>query len=110
MTISTAELVTPMLPQFCPTTNHYRCSDGRYLLVTVATLDSLATLRKTLGIVVPLAKSQLPRRAEIFLADADAVVLDADENPANGLTPLTVVEGCTDFAEALHHCGYELVT
>lgn len=106
--MATAELVGELLPQFCPTTNHYKCSDGTYLLVTVPSLDSVGTLTATLGITVPVAVSQLPVRADIFLSDEDATVLDADGDPANGLTPLATLDGITDHKEALSLLGYEL--
>lgn len=106
--MATAELVGERLPQFCPTTNHYRCSDGLYLLVTVPSLDSVGTLTATLGITVPVATSQLPLRTDVFLSDENALVLDGDGDPANGLTPVASLDGVTDHNEALSLLGYEV--
>lgn len=103
--MATAELISEFLPQFCPKTNHYRCTDGDatwYLLITVASAESLGTL---LGI--PADALQLPTTAEVFLSDENAVVLDADFNPANGLTPLSRINDCTSHEQALSLMGYE---
>jgi hypothetical protein len=49
-----------------------------------------------------------PTHADVFLSDADANVLDADGDPANGMTPLRRVPDCDDFATALRTVGYVL--
>ena len=101
----TAELISEFLPQFCPKTNHYRCTDGDtnwYLLITVASAESLATL-----INVPVSQLHLPKTVDVFLADENAVVLDADFDPANGLTPLCRIDDCTSHEQALSLMGYE---
>jgi len=103
----TATLVQEGLPQFCPTTNFYQCSDGRYLLVTIPSVGANALLNQ-FGVVVPIAKSHLPDRADVFLADEHAVVLDADGDPSNGMTPLAQFEHPAGFAEVLAELGYEL--
>lgn len=105
--MATAELVARMLPQFCPTTNHYKCSDGKYLLVTKPTLDSVGTLMKTLGITVPVAASHLPPNVDVFLSNADAEVLDADGDPSNGLTPIASTAADSHEA-ALASLGYSI--
>ncbi|GAS94440.1 Gp21 [Mycolicibacterium canariasense] len=107
--METATLVGEQLSQFCPVTNHYECSDGKHLLVTIPRLDA-STVQEMLGVRVPIVKMHLPDKADVFLADADAVVLDADGDPANGMTPLVSVPGCESFADALAAAGYELVT
>lgn len=107
--MDTASLVGRALPQFCPVTNHYQCSDGRYLLITMPALDSMGTLAETLGIVVPVVKSHMPTTVDVFLADENAVVLDADGDPANGMTALAKIEDCHSFEQALALCGYTLV-
>ncbi|AER47679.1 minor tail protein [Mycobacterium phage Dori] len=104
-----ATLVAERLSQFCPVTNHYRCSDGRHLLITMPALDSMGTLAETLGIVVPVAKTHMPTTVDVFLADENAVVLDADGDPANGMTALAKIENCAGFEHALAHLGYTLV-
>lgn len=116
---ATATLLAENLPQFCPCTNHYQCSDGRFLLVTYPRLDVLGTLANLeimsgvlseLGLAdVPISISHQPPNTEVFLADADAVVLDADGDPSNGMTPLLVCDGPVTVAEALEQAGYELV-
>lgn len=101
----TAELIAEFLPQFCPKTNHYRCTDGDttwHLLITVASGESLGTL---LGI--PVNELHLPKTVDVFLADEDAVVLDADLDPANGLTPLYRINDCASHEHALSLMGYE---
>lgn len=107
--LGTAKLKAEGLSQFCPTTNFYECSDGKHLLVTVPTLDSPGTLAQTLGIVVPVAQSHMPKRVDVFLADSNATVLDADDNPANGMTPLFSYDDCESHDDALLRAGYELV-
>ncbi|AUV60807.1 minor tail protein [Mycobacterium phage Rem711] len=104
--METATLIAEALPQFCPTTNHYRCSDGKYLLITVPTLDPIGTLAETLGIVVPVAKSHLPTTVDVFLADERATVLDADGDPANGMTPLATFPAGASHEEVLALMGY----
>lgn len=108
----TAQLVSEFLPQFCPITNHYRCSDGDktwHLLITVPSLDSLGTLEETLGIVVPVAQSHLPRHVDVFLSDENGVVLDADMDPSNGMTPLGRLDGVATHDAALAAMGYQLI-
>ncbi|OHT56010.1 MULTISPECIES: DUF7572 family protein [Mycobacteroides] len=102
----TAELISEFLPQFCPITNHYRCTDGKttwYLLITVASAESLGN---RLGIPVNIL--HLPKAVDVFLSDENAVVLDADFDSANGLTPLCRINDCTSHDEALSLMGYEI--
>lgn len=108
-----ATLVGQALPQFCPTTNHYYCGDGPdgiFLLVTIPCLDSVGTIAEITGFDLPVREAHIPKRADVFLADADAVPIDADGDESNDLTPLLSVDGCDDFTEALAAAGYELVT
>ncbi|WP_419538940.1 DUF7572 family protein [Mycobacteroides abscessus] len=103
----TAELISEFLPQFCPKTNLYRCTDGDttwYLLITVASAESLGNL---LGI--PVNMLHLPQTVDVFLSDENAVVLDADSNPANGLTALCRIDGCSSHEAALSAMGYESI-
>ncbi|WP_234795681.1 hypothetical protein [Mycobacteroides chelonae] len=44
----------------------------------------------------------------MFLSDENAVVLDADFDSANGLTPLCRINDCTSHDEALSLMGYEI--
>lgn len=106
--MATATLVRERLSRFCPTTNHYACDDGQYLLVTIPTLDFVGTLEH-FGVDLPVSQVQLPKRADVFLADDEGVPIDADGDPANGMTPLLRVPDCDDFAAALKAAGYELV-
>jgi len=103
-----ARLVAESLPQFCPTTNHYQCDDGKWLLVTVHALDVAGTL-STLGVTVPIASCHLPKTVDVFLSDETATVLDADGNPANGMTPLAQFSDCATHSDALARLGYTLV-
>lgn len=104
--METATLVAANLPQFCPATHHYLLPDGRHVLVTVAAIDAPATL-SAFGIRVPIARSQLPKGATIFLCDEAATILDADGNPANGMTPLAHFD-VDNHEEALMALGYTL--
>ncbi len=100
-----AELIAEFLPQFCPKTNHYRCTDGDttwYLLITVVSAESFGNLLK-----IPVNLLHLPKTVDVFLSDENAVVLDADLDPANGLTPLCRIEDCTSHEQALSLMGYE---
>lgn len=105
--MKSATLVAANLTQFCPTTHHYLLSDGRHVLVTVASMDVPESL-EAFGIRVPISKVQLPAGADVFLSDAAATVLDADDNPANGMTPLEHFDVDTHEA-ALAALGYELI-
>lgn len=77
------------LTQFCPTTNLYECSDGRWLLISVVTMDVPETLG-TFGVRPAVSQMSVATNAAVFLSDEDANVLDADGDPANGMTPLQV--------------------
>jgi len=102
----TATLVAENLPQFCPTTNLYRCSDGRYLLVTVQTVDGADLFESATGVRIPVARSHVSAGAEVFLSDDAGVVLDADGDPSNGMTPIARVAGAASHETALQHLGY----
>lgn len=105
--MESATLVAQNLSQFCPVTNHYQCSDGRYLLVTVVSMNVPETLG-IFGVKVPIAKAHLPSGVDVFLSDENANVLDADGDPANGMTALATF--CADtHGEALAMLGYEEV-
>lgn len=109
--MKTATLVGHGLSQFCPTTNHYFCGDGPdgvFLLVTIARYDVPASIEACTGIRLPVSSVNFPTHADVFLSDADANVLDADGDPANGMTPLLRVPDCNDFAAALAEAGYQL--
>ncbi|OHU64134.1 hypothetical protein BKG85_11375 [Mycobacteroides chelonae] len=102
----TAELISEFLPQFCPKTNHYRCTDGDttwYLLITVVSPKSLGNL-----IGIPVSMLRIPKTVDVFLSDEYAVVLDADFDAANGLTPLCRIDACASHEQALALMGYEL--
>ncbi|MEX7470193.1 hypothetical protein AB4Z39_10820 [Mycobacterium adipatum] len=106
--METATLTAANLSQFCPVTNHYQCSDGRWLLVTIASMDVPETVSYFLGVRVPIAEVHLPVGADVFLSDENATVLDADGDPANGMTPLATFNVNT-HAAALAALGYEEV-
>jgi len=96
------------MSRFCPVTNHYRCDDGKYLLVTIAALGGADIIDVLTSRRIPVKREHLPTHADVFLADADAVPIDADGNPANGLTPLMRIPGCDSFTDALAAAGYHL--
>lgn len=102
----TAVLASSNLTQFCPTTHHYQCSDGTWLLVTVVNLDVPETLG-TFGVRPATARMQVATKAAVFLSDQDASVVDADGDPSNGMTPLATFDVET-HAAALVELGYEV--
>lgn len=106
--MESATLVGANLSQFCPVTNFYQCSDGKYLLVSIPKMDIPATVNYFLGVRVPIAEVQLPSGADVFLADESATVLDADGDPSNGMTPIGTFNVET-HSEALAALGYEEV-
>lgn len=109
MSAVSVSLVAENLSWFCPTTNHYVCEDGTYLLVTVPRFDVAAMIEAKTGLRIPISLSHIPTQAYVFLADENAVVLDADGDPANGLTPIVRVEDCETFEAALSAAGFTLM-
>lgn len=104
--METAVLINADLTQFCPTTHHYQCSDGRWLLVTVVSLD-VPDPSGTLGVRPAMARVEAATKAAVFLSDEDGTVLDADGDPANGMTPLATFDADTHEA-VLAALGYEI--
>ncbi len=96
-----AELLTRALPQYAPTTNHYRLDDGRHVLVTRAAeaLPVPPGLAAILG-AVRVDKTD-PAPVEVFLCDENAVLIDADGDPTNGMTALLSLPAGTDFDAAI---------
>ena len=96
-----AELLARALPQYAPTTNHYRLDDGRHVLVTRAD-DELPVpegLAPILG-TIKVTKTE-PSQVEVFLCDENAVLIDADGDPTNGMTALLSLPPGTSFDEAV---------
>jgi hypothetical protein len=93
------------MTSYAPTTNHYRCEDGRHLLVTAHDRDGMVST--PLG-RLPVSRSHLPTTVDVFLADADGVVLDADGDPANGMTPIARLTDVDSHEAALTALGYAL--
>lgn len=103
------DLISEALPQYAPTTNHYKLDDGRYVLITVPDADIPLP-----AVVIPIISGIKvahvePRPTEVFLCDEHAVPIDADGDPANGLTPLATYPAGTDFTAALAALGYDLL-
>lgn len=107
--METATLRGEALSQFCSTTNHYECSDGRWLLVTVVSVDDATARVGTLGVRVAIGRVKVATRTAVFLSDENANVLDADGDPANGLTPLDIPSDIETHEAALSALGYELI-
>jgi hypothetical protein len=105
--METATLMAANMSRFCPITNHYQCSDGKWLLVTIPTMDIPETVSFFLGVKVPIAEVQLPVGADVFLSDELGTVLDADGDPSNGMTPYGTFN-VDNHAAALAALGYEL--
>ncbi|OBJ41316.1 hypothetical protein A5630_23020 [Mycolicibacterium mucogenicum] len=109
--MATATLVGQGLSRYCPTTNHYYCGDredGVFLLVTIPRFDVGGSIEARTGLALPIKEAHLPTHADVFLSDADANVLDADGDPANGMTPLLRVPDCESFEQALAAAGHTL--
>lgn len=102
-----ATLISAGLPQFAPTTNHYRCDDGRFLLVTVDDADDIKNAVPILS-SVPVA-NVVQDYTVVYLADADARLIDSDGDLLNGMTPLIQLPAGTPHAAALRAAGYELM-
>lgn len=94
------------MTHFHPVTNHYRCSDGVWLLVTVMRMDSPPEPVGTLGVRPAVIRTEAATKAAVFLSDENAVVLDADGDPANGMTPLASYDDVASHAEVLARLGY----
>lgn len=100
------------LPWHPPTTNLYRLADGSHLAVLV--VDAGATI---MG--VPMSLSHIHSEVSVFYADQNGVLLDADGDPLNGLTPYASTDPECDVvvrldpavathADALAALGYTL--
>ena len=95
------DLISEALPQFAPTTNHYRLDDGRHVLVT-APADEMPLPPGVLPIVSGFKVAHVePAPTEVFLCDENAVPIDADGDPTNGLTPLLRLPAGTTHEQAL---------
>ncbi len=95
------ELISEGLVQFAPTTNLYRLDDGRHVLVTVPA-DDMPVTEGALPIVSGFKVAKVePGPTEVFLADEHGVPIDADGDPANGLTPLLRCAPGTTHEQAL---------
>lgn len=106
--MATAVLKQENLGRFCPVTNLYECSDGFHLLVTVfESFDVGELIQATTGLKIPIARTHMPTGVEVFLSDEDGTVLDADGDPANGMTPIARFPA-GDFESVLAALGYEL--
>ena len=104
--MTTATLVAENVSHFPESTNFYECSDGQWLLVTVASLDMPDTV-EMFGVRLPGSKVEMVTTVAVFLSDSEQNVLDADGDPSNGLTPLATPNVATHEA-ALAELGYEL--
>lgn len=107
-------LISENLAQFAPITNFYRLEDGRHVLITVPHEAGLDRAMEQVEAAIPLGMlpalkvaSSVRMPTEIFLADADAVPIDADGDPTNGLTPLLRCEPGTTHAQALAALGHD---
>ncbi|UQE73828.1 hypothetical protein MYK68_15840 [Gordonia sp. PP30] len=102
------ELIAESLPQFAPATNLYRLGDGRYVLVTVPA-DAMPVPEGVLPIVSGFKVARVePAPTEVFLADEYGTPIDADGDPANGMTPLLRCAPGTTHEEALAQLGAEV--
>lgn len=88
---------------FAPDTLHYRLDDGRHVLIIVPAIDQPlppgAARDAVLGIAGAVTTTVAP--TEVLLCDENAVPIDADGDPCNGLTALAEYETGTTHLEAL---------
>lgn len=99
-----AELVAEHLPQFCPQTNLYRLDSGQHILVTRIEGTEIPMPRVALplyGMLQGIVEDTAPCPTEVFLCDETGRVIDADGDPANGMTALLRLAGGTDFDTAV---------
>lgn len=96
-----ADLIAAALAQFAPTTNLYQLDDGRHVLVTVP-FDAMPLPAEVLPIVSGFKVARVePAPTEVFLADEYGTPIDADGDPANGMTPLLRCAPGTTHEQAL---------
>ncbi|QGJ95820.1 minor tail protein [Gordonia phage EMoore] len=88
-----------------PTTNLYRCDDGRYLLVMVLDLPSAAALSMSSGLRVPVSRAHLRAEVSVFWSDERGSPVDADGDPLNGMTPWASTDPETQAPVNLHPDG-----
>lgn len=100
MEMTSAELLDSDCSWMPPTTWHVRGADGIYLLVTVLDLA-----RGLPGVVADILN--LPTGVLVFLADSSGRAVDADGDPANGMTPLYSLDDGTHI-DGLAAAGYTL--
>lgn len=94
------ELIAENLRQYAPKTNLYRIEDN-YVLITVPDelLDPVVSrLPADAGMKVT---SVVDPPTEVFLADKNGRLVDADGDPTNGMTPLVRLPAGTSHEEAL---------
>lgn len=77
------------LPWHPPTTKLYRLDDGSHLAVLV--VDAGAVI---MG--VPVSLTHIHAEVSVFHSDADGVLIDADGDPLNGLTPFASTDPETE--------------
>ena len=100
----TARLIASNLEQFAPVTNHYGCSDGTYLLVTVDGLtDQMWERAAPIFSIIPL-KDSVRSDSVVFRSDVQARIV-GDGIPVH-CSPYR--EGET-HGEVLASLGYEVL-
>ncbi|WP_431840636.1 DUF7572 family protein [Gordonia hongkongensis] len=117
--MTTVSLVAEALPHMPPTTNLYRTGDGGYLAVLVVDVLGMGSILTSMGVQVPVARSHITPEVSVFHSDENGVLVDADGDPLNGLTPYASTDpecdvvvrldsAVTTHAEALAALGYTL--
>lgn len=84
--MTTATRLLTDMSGWAPITQHYQVPDG-YLAVTVA---AFLTAKGT----------------TVFRCTAEGIILGADDNPANGMTPIARFDDGTTHEDALAALGY----
>lgn len=84
------------LPWHPPATKLYRAEDGQYLAVLVVDVPAMGSLLSSSGVRVPVARSHIQPEVSVFHADEHGVLIDADGDPLNGLTPFASTDPETE--------------
>ena len=94
-------LVREAMSRYAPTTNLYLLDDGRHVLITVP--EQHMPVPRDLAVVIDRIRVDDYEAGPtvVYLADERGRVVDADGDPANGMTPLHVLDPGTDFEQAL---------
>lgn len=101
--MTSAVLRAEDVPGFCPVTNLYECSDGRWLLVQVGQMQAPAPVQTALGGVE--ITRVIGSAATVYVANADGQVCDAAGDPSDEMAALAVFDDASDHVGVLARLG-----